>query len=282
MTEKPNGSKVKINPEYERLLLKLPKTEYEALKESIKAEGLHFPITVNGEGFILDGHHRYRICLELGVEPKFEVKTFPNKLLEKKFVIEANLKRRHLTPFQRAELAYPLLEIERQLAKQRQLATLKKGNKLPISSFELNGEKGQSRDIVARKAGLSPITFQRAVKIIEEGSEEIKENVRRGEVSIAYAYKMVKKREEKAVTPKLPEGKFNVIYADPPWEYYLPLRGSPDMHYPTMSTEEICRLQVPADDDAVLFCGLRTRSNLSPNYVYIFEVRPITLFPTVK
>jgi len=42
-----------------------------------------------------------------------------------------------------------------------------------------------------------------------------------------------------------------VIYADPPWKYYLPLRGSPP--YPVMSVEEICRLRVPAAENAVLF-----------------------------
>ena len=245
--------KLKINPEYERLLPKLPAKEYDALKESIKTVGQHYPIIVNGENVILDGHHRYRICQELGIPPKVEVKTFPNKLLEKKFVIEVNLHRRHLNDFQKAELAYPLLEVERELAKQRQLSRLQfVRDNISSSSFELN-DKGQARDIVARTAGLSPTTFHRAVKIIEKGSEELKEKVRLGKMSINYAYKMVKNQTERVETPKLPEGKFNVIYADPPWEYYLPLRGSPDMHYPTMSTEEICRLEIPADENAVLF-----------------------------
>jgi len=44
---------------------KLPKEEYEALKRSIQNEGLHFPIIVNPEGYILDGHHRWRICQQL-------------------------------------------------------------------------------------------------------------------------------------------------------------------------------------------------------------------------
>jgi len=47
---------------------------------------------------------------------------------------------------------------------------------------------------------------------------------------------------EKAAPEKstpLPEGKYDVIYADPPWPYEWVLRGSPDKHYPTMSVEEI-------------------------------------------
>lgn len=84
------------------------------------------------------------------------MKTFANGLSEKKFVIEANLRRRHLNDFQKTELGLPLEEINKELAKQRQLSKLKKGNKLPFSSNELNGERGKARDIVARTLGLSP------------------------------------------------------------------------------------------------------------------------------
>jgi N6-adenosine-specific RNA methylase IME4 len=72
-------------------------------------------------------------------------------------------------------------------------------------------------------------------------------------MSIAYAYSMVKRREDQQNTPPLPEGVFDVIYADPPWEYYTPLRGYPELHYKTMPTEEICKLRIPSADDAVLF-----------------------------
>jgi N6-adenosine-specific RNA methylase IME4 len=243
---------LKIKREYESILPKLPKEEYEALKESIAKEGLHYPIIVNPNGIILDGHQRYRICKELGIKPKVKIRVFKNPLLEKRFVIETNLLRRHLNDYQKAELAYPLLEIERELARQRQLSKLKHvGKRVSLGSNEHN-EQGKARDIVAKKVGLSPITFQRAITIIEKVPEELKEKVRRGKVSIAYAYEMVR-RKEKVTVPPLPEGKFNVIYADPPWEYYLPLRGSPDMHYPVMPVEEICKLRVPAAEDAVLF-----------------------------
>ena len=59
----------------------------------------------------------------------------------------------------------------------------------------------------------------------------------------------------KATTPSLPSGKFSVIYADPPWEYEFSQSESRSIeaHYPTMSLEEICNLQVPVAEDAVLF-----------------------------
>jgi len=62
--------------------------------------------------------------------------------------------------------------------------------------------------------------------------------------------------DERRPTPPLPEGSFDVIYADPPWRYEVDwLDASPNSHYPTMTTEEICRLEVPerCSENAVLF-----------------------------
>lgn len=55
-------------------------------------------------------------------------------------------------------------------------------------------------------------------------------------------------------TPSLPSGSFGVIYADPPWKYDVDfLECSPNKHYPTMTVEEICNIDVPSSDNAVLF-----------------------------
>jgi len=242
--------KLIINEEYKKLLPTLSKQEYEALKQSIKTEGQHFPITINPQNIILDGHNRYKICLELGLEPKCELKTFQNGLLEKKFVIEANLRRRHLNKFQKAELGFPLLDIEKKLAKERQIEMGKTHGNDPLGSFE---HKGKARDIVARTIGLSPITFQRALTIIEKAPEELKEKVRRGKTSITYAYKTVKREERHQQTPQLPNGEFDVVYADPPWTYDFPLRADPAFHYQTMKTQEICDLDLPISANTILF-----------------------------
>jgi len=56
--------------------------------------------------------------------------------------------------------------------------------------------------------------------------------------------------------PHFPSGKYQVIYADPPWRYdNSGLKGSADSHYPTMSLDDLCRLDVGklAGDAAVLF-----------------------------
>lgn len=54
----------------------------------------------------------------------------------------------------------------------------------------------------------------------------------------------------------LPTGKYQVIYADPPWQYdNTGLKGSAESHYPTMSMDELCQLNVSTlvGDAAILF-----------------------------
>ena len=168
--------------------------EYNSLKESIKIDGLWVPIICNKDGIILDGHHRFRACIELKLQPKVVIREFDNKLLEKKFVIECNLKRRQLNDFQKAELGMALLEIEQELATIRRVEH-SKSNK-PLSSDELGG---QARNIVAKQIGMSGTTFERAKKIIENAPEEIKKKLRTNDTrtSITKEYKNIVKAEKK-------------------------------------------------------------------------------------
>lgn len=102
-------------------------------------------------------------------------------------------------------------------------------------------------------------TIGRALYVINNAPEEIKEEARKGTnkggISIFNAYKQTKQLTEEPKNPiPLPEGVFSVIYADPPWTYtHSFLAGSPNTHYPTMETEQICELKVPSHKDAVLF-----------------------------
>lgn len=56
--------------------------------------------------------------------------------------------------------------------------------------------------------------------------------------------------------------KYNIIYADPPWQYKVYSKKgegrSAENHYHTMNIEDIRSLPVEriADDDCILFCGL--------------------------
>jgi DNA modification methylase/ParB-like chromosome segregation protein Spo0J len=173
------------------------------LKDSIKKDGLHYPIVVNPTGEILDGHHRYKICKELDKPIKSEIKHF-DPLEEKRFVIDINLKRRQLNDFQKAELAYKLEDIYKEQARLRQLSKLKnvKDKLLSLGSDDHNDndnddeiqtvkedkekeEKGRVIEVISKSHGLSPKTYQRAKTIIENASEEVKEKLRQGRTTIS-------------------------------------------------------------------------------------------------
>lgn len=230
--------KLFINPEYERLVFPLSVDEYETLKKSIKKDGLWIPILINGENEILDGHHRFRACQELQIQTKHAVREFENKLLEKKFVIQCNLFRRHLNDFQKSELGIILLKIEKELAKKRQ------GTRNDLTSPSNEGNvKGEATEVTAKQIGVSRGTFERAKKIIDEATDEIKDKLREGNphTSIAKEYqtlvknqKKEKRREEiKQLQVKLPDkvtlhnsefqkvfiegNSVSLIFTDPPY-----------------------------------------------------------------
>lgn len=69
------------------------------------------------------------------------------------------------------------------------------------------------------------------------------------------------RKQKHSEMPKvqIPEGEYDVIYADPPWRYNDKCEdgaiqsGGAEKHYPTMSIQELCDMEVPAADNAVLF-----------------------------
>ncbi len=72
------------------------------------------------------------------------------------------------------------------------------------------------------------------------------------------------KKIDKEKIPRLPKGKYNIIYADPPWQYHVGEQHAEagtvqaktlSTYYPSMTLEEICELPISelAADNAVLF-----------------------------
>ena len=49
--------------------------------------------------------------------------------------------------------------------------------------------------------------------------------------------------------------KYQIIYADPPWKYdFAPSKKTAiEQYYPTMTTDDICRLDLPTDKNAALY-----------------------------
>jgi hypothetical protein len=74
--------------------------ELESLAKDIRANGLLNPLSIDGEGRLLDGRNRLAACKAAGVEPRFEVYDGDPLAL----VLSANIARRHLVAGARALL----------------------------------------------------------------------------------------------------------------------------------------------------------------------------------
>jgi len=247
---------ITINKEYEALVPPLSDSEFQALKKSIKTKGMYIPIVIS-DGIVLDGHHRFKICKELGIEIKTITRDFDNKLDEKEFVIISNLRRRQLNDWQLVGLGEELLKIESERAKCRQLSTLKQNRPLPPNGGNGNGE---ATAIVAKEIGISQRQFERGIAVKKELRDKPEEyqsiikSIGRDKIKISTAYGQMKRKAEPLPDTPLPDGEFNVIYADPPWSFEMDnSRGAALREYPTMQIEDICNLKIPSSEDAILF-----------------------------
>lgn len=193
--------KIHTIPEYENLVVQVSDNEFQLLKKSIDEDGLHYPIAINKDGTVLDGHHRRRACLELGKPLKYQVMSFANKTLEKKFVIISNLKRRQLTDYQRLLLAEALLPIEEELARQRQIALAgTRPNTLRQKYLKVDDDKkGQVRDIVAKEIGWSGKKLDAALTIKKHGTVDEKRALSEGKKKVGNIIKTYKQRKRREI-----------------------------------------------------------------------------------
>lgn len=152
-----------------------------------------------------------------------------------------------------------------------------------ISQRIKQGEK--PKDVVAdvrTRSGISPKTFERAVVVIETAPEELKTELREGNITINQAYNQIKraeklaKREEtrqqnaekvKGISnPLEAQGLFQTIVIDPAWDYSEEGdndafgRGKPV--YCSMSIEDIAALPIDkiSDKNCHLYIWVTNRS----------------------
>jgi N6-adenosine-specific RNA methylase IME4 len=234
----------------------LGENEYEALRVDIDGRGVLAPVEVTAGGVVLDGRARLRAARELGHKKISVHVVTPEDELE--YILRAALNRRHLDPSQRAALALKLVPYEdlRAQARERQRANLRRGAE--VATLPARVSQGRTRDLVAGLAGTSARTAQDVITV-HEHDPELYEQILRGDRKANTAASEIRQTlrdvELAAAALPLPEGPFELVYADPPWR----LPGSPtssravENHYPTMPLEEIKAIKIPAAENSLLF-----------------------------
>ena len=156
--------------------------QFQKLVEDIKQHGQVNPIlTLNGE--ILDGRHRELACFEAGVEPNYQEWTEDRDPAVLKASLE--LRRRHLSPSQRAALAATLLLArEKGEAKQAEFAPVRKAR-----------TRTKDKETLADAWGVSHRMVDYALKAAKEAPEEL-EQVQAGKKKLKKMTKELKSKEK--------------------------------------------------------------------------------------
>ena len=269
-----------INPDFERLIPPLSTDERSGLENLILADGIQSPLIIarypNPDGeellHLADGHNRYRIAQKHGLTYNTIVQDFASEDDVVIWMVDNQKGRRNLTDFVKLELAE--VKAERLRAKGREKISKVQearhaGVSLSIIDKDINEQPHNTRNVIASDLGWSTGKVAMAQKVMSVAPEEVKEQLRAGEVSINQAYNEIKKAEKESEIQKrkeevaaqvketlqMPVTEFGLIYADPPWRYDFSNTQNRDIenHYPTMTTEDICNMQVPAAKDCVLY-----------------------------
>jgi N6-adenosine-specific RNA methylase IME4 len=148
--------------------------------------------------------------------------------------------------------------------------------------------RGKTRDHVAAWAGVSPRTVQDAATV-QQHNPELFAEIKAGHVAADLAARKVRRalRDNSLKAPPLPEGPFELIYADPPWQLGNPDSvNAPENHYPTMPLHAIKDLQPPAAENAVLFlwavnCLLPQALDLISSWGFSYKTNLVWVKPSI-
>lgn len=274
---------LKIKEEFKKLIPPLTAEEFKQLETNCINEGIRDAI-VTWNGFIIDGHNRYKIATDWQLSFKTIEKAFESEEAVKEWMIINQFGRRNLSNYDRAKLGLELEDIFSKKAK----ANLRLSGEIygkgcqisdkPITLFEEQPIEKKPIEIkpidtkkeVAKIANVSHDTIAKVKVIEQKAAPEVKEKLSTGEISINQAYQDIKKEEKKVELEQKKEQyiervetkninefkvdifntteKFRIIYADPAWSYNdkqeTPMLGGASKHYNTMSVSEISNLPV--------------------------------------
>lgn len=213
-----------------QLFDQLPAHIEAALRESISRFGVLVPVVRDQNGRTIDGHHRARLADELGMSYRVDVVKVADDDEAREIARTLNSDRRHMTADQRQDVAASLRAAGHSLRAisgalgvsqtqiQRDLATVTDVT-VPDRTIGLDGK--------SRPATRPMIVATRNVREAERAALALGDvDVRQGEVVMAddlfrEARKVAQQGnlDASSVRLSLPQGKYGVILADPPWRY---------------------------------------------------------------
>ena len=123
-----------------------------------------------------------------------------------------------------------------------------------------NPPVGISREALAQESGVGKALLDEAIRVVEtlrEHDKERLEKLERGVLVVGRVYDEIVRTERRAEllanVAQPPDGKYDIILADPPWQYDddgVGRRGAAEDHYPTTSLSDLMAMRPMVDEIA--------------------------------
>jgi len=189
-----------IDSELKALIPQLTLEERQQLEQNIcQARKCHDAIIL-WNGIILDGHNRFEICMEHGIEFQIKEMDFDSREEAKLWMLENQLGRRNLSQAARIELALLKEGTIREKARKKQsdaggdrTSSKYKGALLPKKTTQTDDAVHVQNDL-AHEASVGKGSFCRYMDIIENGTPQLIEAVKSGKMKIGTAHRLLPKQ----------------------------------------------------------------------------------------
>ncbi|MCL2362959.1 MAG: hypothetical protein FWC73_14255 [Defluviitaleaceae bacterium] len=188
-----------IDPEFEGLIPPLNTDEHKQLEHNILSSRKCFDAIITWEGIIIDGHNRYAICVDNGIEFSIKEMDFPSRDAVKVWILDNQLARRNLTDAMRIEVALLKSNILRKKAQKRQSraggdrTSAKYEGALSSESSKPKTASVDVRKTIAGEAGVSEGNLSNYMQVRASNNPQLLDHVQSGKLKIGTAHRLLPK-----------------------------------------------------------------------------------------
>jgi len=293
-----------------QVLPELDAEEYRALKEDIRENGIIVPITVDGDGQIIDGHHRFKAARELGIEnPPMQVRDDLDGDAKRSLAWRLNMQRRHVDGSTKKDLIRDRIEelIERGIDKtddevaeemgctRRWVSEVREtvvADRIEEADASQNGTDSDlgttvdyassdqkeelTKDVIVENPGKSNAAISRSL-----GVSDTTVGTYRDDLDTLYRPQL-RNADVREVLPSMSSESVDLILTDPPYgigfdgnqyqtDNYDQLAGDDSPELMASVADELARVLKP-DRHAYVFCRWDTLPAVLESYGEYFEV----------
>lgn len=201
---------IKVDTEFKNLLPPLTEEQKAELEKDIIKNGCLTPLVI-WKNILVDGHHRYDICTKNNIPFDLTQVEFKDKLEAMEWAWSNQKNRRNLNKYELAQIALKFKPVIEGKAKENQKLSEGRGqkgltkssnlkqNSILMKSSKMNNEEIEedikhvnTRKEIAEIAGVSEDTIHKVEVIEEKAPEDIKKQVKLGDLTINNAYVLTK------------------------------------------------------------------------------------------